>query len=169
MEKKDSSFDNTIRKFRYFTSKYGKEISRITLAALCIGLIIYFMPKEKSVYYGFKPNSPWIHEQLRAEFDFDVPKSNAEIEAEKDSIKRHFIPVFRQTGIPSEFYQAATATPFTEDNAERRQFFYSCSFFLIRMMGVHSLPCPAGLSLIISRRCLSSILRSVPFPRSSCP
>lgn len=132
MEKKDSSFDNTIRKFRYFTSKYGKVISRITLAALCIGLIIYFMPKEKSVYYGFKPNSPWIHEQLRAEFDFDVPKSNAEIEAEKDSIKRHFIPIFRQTGIPSEFYQAATATPFTEDNAERRQFFNSLKSFFER-------------------------------------
>ena len=76
--------------------KYSQRISKILLASLCIGLIIYFMPKGKSVYYDFKPDTPWAHEQLRAEFDFEIPKTSEELLAEQDSIKQLFIPIFQQ-------------------------------------------------------------------------
>ena len=131
MGNKEKTFGNAIEKFKQFTSKYGKDLSRFLLVTLCIGLIIYFMPKEKGVYYGFKPNSPWVYEQLRAEFDFDIPKSNTEIEAEKDSVRKHFIPTFRQIGIPSEFYKAA-ATSVTEEDAEKKQLFNSLKGFFER-------------------------------------
>lgn len=107
MESKNNAFGNAMESIRNFIGKYGRRISRGILVAMCIGLIIYFMPKEKSVFYDFKQDTPWMHEQLRAEFDFDVPKTDEEISAEKDSIRRSAIPIFRQTGIPNEFHNAA--------------------------------------------------------------
>ena len=86
MESKNNTPTGAINRIKVFTSKNGRRISRGILVALCIGLVIYFMPKEKNVYYDFKLNTPWTHEQLRAEFDFDVPKTKEEIAAEQDSI-----------------------------------------------------------------------------------
>ena len=76
MENNINSFSSTIDRVKDYIGKKSRKISRIILVALCIGLIIYFMPKQKSVYYDFKYNTPWAHEQLRAEFDFDVPKTS---------------------------------------------------------------------------------------------
>lgn len=117
MEKGTSSFSNNINKIKDYIGRKGRKISRIVMIALCIGLIIYFMPKEKSVHYDFKYNTPWAHEQLRAEFDFDVPKTSEEISAEKDSIKKLMIPIFQQTGTPNEIYKAAIAQSY-ENNAD---------------------------------------------------
>ena len=41
------------------------------------------MPKEKSVYYDFKLNAPWAHEQLRAEFDFDAAEAFFTVKAKE--------------------------------------------------------------------------------------
>lgn len=84
--------------------KNGRNISRIVLVIICIGLIIYFMPKNKSIHYDFKSNAPWAHEQVLAEFDFDVRKSNDEIKAEQDSIRNNLVPVFQKLDAPSEIY-----------------------------------------------------------------
>lgn len=86
--------------------KYSQRISKILLVSLCIGLIIYFMPKGKSVYYDFKPDTPWAHEQLRAEFDFEIPKTSKELLAEEDSIKQMFIPIFQQLETSDEHKKA---------------------------------------------------------------
>lgn len=125
MKSKDNRFYSAIDRLRLFTDKYGKKTSRAILIALCVGLIIYFMPKEKSVYYDFKLNTPWTHEQLRAEFDFDVPKTQEEIAAETDSIKERLIPIFQRVGQPSDFHNAAIAASFanTTDMEEKRIFF----------------------------------------------
>ena len=88
MGNKNSTSPGTPNDLSSFIDKYGRRISRGLLIAICIGLIVYFMPKEKSVHYDFKSDTPWTHEQIRAEFDFDVPKSKEEISAEEDSIKQ---------------------------------------------------------------------------------
>ena len=98
MESKNNMPSGTSNNLSSFISKYGRRISRGLLVAICIGLIAYFMPKEKSVHYDFKSDTPWTHEQIRAEFDFDVPKSKEEISAEEDSVKKQFIPIFQQIG-----------------------------------------------------------------------
>ena len=98
MESKDAKSGSAAGGAKDFIIKYGRRIWSGLLVITCIGLIIYFMPKEKSVYYDFKRDTPWAHEQLRAEFDFDVPKSEEEITAEEDSIRELAIPIFRQTG-----------------------------------------------------------------------
>lgn len=88
--------------------KNGRNISRVVLVIICIGLIIYFMPKNKSIHYDFKRNEPWAHEQILAEFDFDVRKSNDEIKAEQDSITNSIIPVFKNLGAPQELIRSLT-------------------------------------------------------------
>ena len=89
--------------------KYSRRISRIILVSLCIGLITYFMPKGKSVYYDFTPDTPWAHEQLRAEFDFEIPKTSEALLAEQDSIKELFIPIFRQLETPDVLHETFQA------------------------------------------------------------
>ena len=84
------------KKLKEKIKKNGRKISRITLIAICASLIIAFMPKAKSVQYDFSEGSPWRHEQLLAEFDFDIQKSTADIKAEEDSIFRSFTPTFKE-------------------------------------------------------------------------
>ncbi|MBO5865669.1 MAG: HDIG domain-containing protein [Bacteroidaceae bacterium] len=134
MENNINSFSSTIDRVKDYIGKKSRKISRIILVALCIGLIIYFMPKQKSVYYDFKYNTPWAHEQLRAEFDFDVPKTSEDILAEKDSIKKQLIPIFKQTGTPNEIYKAAVAESY-ENNADIESlipFFNQLKYYLDR-------------------------------------
>ena len=97
--------------------RYSQRISRILLVSLCIGLIIYFMPKGKSVYYDFKPETPWAHEQLRAEFDFEIPKTSKEMQAEEDSIKKLSIPIFQQFETSDELYNAFLGKSFKSNTS----------------------------------------------------
>ena len=125
MKENENKPDSTIGRIKNFVIKYGSNISKGILVVLCIGLIIYFMPKEKSVYYDFKSDAPWMHEQLRAEFDFDVPKTNEDIAAEEDSIREISIPIFEQTGIPDEFHNAAIAASLVNSgNAQTGHLFF---------------------------------------------
>ena len=133
MESKNNTPTGAINRIKVFTSKNGRRISRGILVALCIGLVIYFMPKEKNVYYDFKLNTPWTHEQLRAEFDFDVPKTKEEIAAEQDSIKRLFIPIFQRTEFSHELSAAITASFVANaDIEDKRMFFESLRNFFER-------------------------------------
>ena len=97
--------------------RYSQRISRILLVSLCIGLIIYFMPKGKSVYYDFKPETPWAHEQLRAEFDFEIPKTSIEMQAEEDSIRQLSIPIFQQFETSDELYNAFLGKSFKSNTS----------------------------------------------------
>ena len=69
-------------------------ISQVTLVVLCILLIIFFMPREISFEYDFEKDAPWEHEQIIADFDFVVKKSDRQIAAENDSVKENFKPYF---------------------------------------------------------------------------
>lgn len=125
MENKGNVFINFIRSIKDFTSKYGRKISQALLILLCTGAIIYFMPRERNVFYDFKQNTPWPYEQLRAEFDFSVPKTAEEISAEEDSIKQFAIPVFQRTSTSKRYYDIAIATLFKNNlNTEENQQFF---------------------------------------------
>ena len=78
---------------RYF-GKYTQRVLQILLVILCIGMIIYFMPREKFTSYNFEQGSPWNYEQIIADFDFVVKKSAKVVAEEKDSVRNHFRPYF---------------------------------------------------------------------------
>ena len=125
MENKGNLFINFIRSIKDFTNKYGRKISQTLLILLCTGLIIYFMPRERNVFYNYKYNTPWAYEQLRAEFDFSVPKTAEEISAEEDSVIQLAIPVFQRIGTSKRYYDKAIATLFKNNmNTEENQHFF---------------------------------------------
>lgn len=78
---------------KYF-GRHTQIVLHITLAIICVGMIVYFMPREKYTSYNFEPNTPWNHEQIIADFDFVVKKSAKSIAEETDSIKNSFRPFF---------------------------------------------------------------------------
>ena len=111
-EQTTNKLNGWIDKVLAFTKKNRRSIMQGLLVVLCIGCIIYFMPKGNTAFNNYKEGSPWEYEQLVAEFSFDVPKTAKEIEEERDSIRENTPPVFRQLGAPSEFYSAAISTSF---------------------------------------------------------
>ncbi|MBR2319066.1 MAG: HDIG domain-containing protein [Bacteroidaceae bacterium] len=78
---------------KYF-GRHAQIVLHIGLVIICIGLIVYFMPREKYTSYDFEPNTPWNHEQIISDFDFVVKKSSKVVTEEKDSIRNHFRPYF---------------------------------------------------------------------------
>lgn len=68
--------------------------AQVGIVVLCIGLIVYFMPREKYTNYSFQHNAPWNHEQIIAELDFVVTKDGQQIKDEQDSIRKHHVPYF---------------------------------------------------------------------------
>ncbi len=71
-----------------FREKYPHRITQILLTIACTALIVYCMPREKFTTIHFEMNEPWNQEQLIAEFDFKVNKSDAQMAAEQDSLTR---------------------------------------------------------------------------------
>ena len=82
---------------KYF-GKHTQVVLHISLVVFCIGMIIYFMPREKFTSYNFEQDTPWNHEQIIADFDFVVKKSAKTISKEQDSIRSNFRPYFKYDG-----------------------------------------------------------------------
>ena len=78
--------------------------SHITLAGsllVVIVLLVYFMPRESKFGYEYEQGRPWRYNSLIAPFDFPVYKSKQEVEAERDSALRDFMPFFSEnTALP---------------------------------------------------------------------
>ena len=82
---------------KYF-GRHAQIVLQISLVIFCIGMIIYFMPREKYTSYSFEEGTPWNHEQIIADFDFVIKKSAKTIAEEKDSIRNNFRPYFTYNG-----------------------------------------------------------------------
>ena len=59
-----------------------------------VGIIVYFLPREGKFNYLFEVGKPWKYGLLQATFDFPIYKAEAQIEHERDSVKRIFAPYF---------------------------------------------------------------------------
>ncbi|MBN2348839.1 MAG: HDIG domain-containing protein [Bacteroidales bacterium] len=57
-------------------------------------IIMYLFPHEGKFRYEFKKNSPWMHDDIQAPFDFPIYKSDAVLQFERDSILNNFLPYF---------------------------------------------------------------------------
>ncbi len=58
-------------------------------------LIAYFFPREGKFRYQFHEGKPWRYGLLTAPSDFPIYKTDAEVEAERDSVLGKFEPYFR--------------------------------------------------------------------------
>ncbi len=65
-----------------------------TLFFLTALLIVYILPREGTFRYEYQRGRPWLHETLIAPFDFPIYKSDAELSAERDSVRQSAAPYF---------------------------------------------------------------------------
>ena len=70
--------------------KRMKTLFQAAVSLLCMGLIIYFMPRNNVFNYNYSEAAPWNYGQIIAPFDFPIYKSEAQLDKEKDSIAAHF-------------------------------------------------------------------------------
>ncbi|MDR2148147.1 MAG: HDIG domain-containing protein [Tannerella sp.] len=58
-------------------------------------IIAFFFPREGKFRYQFNEGKPWRYGLLTAPSDFPIYKAPGEIEAARDSLRKHFEPYFR--------------------------------------------------------------------------
>ncbi len=86
-------------------------IVRVLMLVVTILLVVYIFPREGKFRYEFQKGKPWLHEDLYAPYDFPVYKTQAELQAERDSILKDFKPYFRlDTTVQEEQMKALRAT-----------------------------------------------------------
>ena len=69
-------------------------ISWVLTALSAAALIIVFLPRERSFNYDFSLGKPWRHEQLTADWDFAVEKSDEVFEREREEAAARVLPSF---------------------------------------------------------------------------
>lgn len=72
----------------------------ITIAVSVIGsivLLVWALPRESKFGYSYELNRPWHYAQLIASYDFPIYKSEAQLQADRDSALTDFQPFFQQT------------------------------------------------------------------------
>lgn len=67
--------------------KHQDLIYKILLVFICAGFIVYFFPKSGKFQYEIQKGFPWQYENLYADEDFAIIKSNEELEEERDQVK----------------------------------------------------------------------------------
>jgi putative nucleotidyltransferase with HDIG domain len=70
-------------------------IYSIVLFTISAAVVFLIFPKNKQFAYSFSLGTPWLHEDLTAEFDFPVYKTDYELQQEKDSVAKYFIPHYK--------------------------------------------------------------------------
>ena len=76
-------------------SLQGK-ILRVGLILASVLLVTYLLPREKRFGFDFKLNKPWTHQQVIADYDFPIYKSDAALSSERDSVERLFQPYYSE-------------------------------------------------------------------------
>ena len=65
-----------------------------TIILAATALIVWFLPRGGRISYHFDENKPWPYGQFIAPFDIPIYKSEARLQAERDSLKGLFEPYF---------------------------------------------------------------------------
>jgi cyclic-di-AMP phosphodiesterase PgpH len=82
-----------------FIKRRYNSISVLTLFVLTGLLVLYLLPREGKFRYEFQRGRPWLHETLIAPFNFPIYKTEAELNAERDSILSDLRYYFRHDSL----------------------------------------------------------------------
>ena len=83
---------NSINSQRRFS--YKDLLYKCLIFVVTVSIISYFMPKEGKFNYDFELDTPWKYGLLQASFDFNIYKSEQQIEKERDSLLIFYHPYF---------------------------------------------------------------------------
>ena len=70
------------------------DVLRVSLYVIACVIVLYAIPKEGKFKYEYQKGSPWKHDNLIAPFNFAIYKSQAEIDAEREAVKKDSKPYF---------------------------------------------------------------------------
>lgn len=76
------------------TQKKAIKIPTEAFFVIAIAIIAYFAPRETKISYDDTEGKPWRYGLITAPFDFPVYKPEAQMDAERDSLMKEFIPYF---------------------------------------------------------------------------
>lgn len=77
------------------TSHWRRVASRVALVAVATLIIVYFLPKDKSLQFTYEVGEPWHYGNIIAKFDFPIYKTDEALQQERDSLLRTFYPYFQ--------------------------------------------------------------------------
>jgi len=69
-------------------------IFRVLLTVVAGILILWINPTQVSFKYEFYIGSPWQNEDLLSPFDFAILKTNAELDNEKNNVRKSIVPIY---------------------------------------------------------------------------
>lgn len=78
---------------------FNGKVLRVGLILACVMVVAYLMPREKRFGFDFKLNKPWTHQQLIADYDFPIYKSDEALATERDSVKNLFQPYYNEDAL----------------------------------------------------------------------
>ena len=96
MELKKWYYKNIECRLKKLLGKKFRITTQVITALLCVGLIVYFMPRNEAFKYEIKEGYPWEHGRIEANFDFTIKKSMAQMQWESDSVRNNFAHCFRK-------------------------------------------------------------------------
>lgn len=67
---------------------------QVLAAAAATFIIVWFLPRDNITLMPFKVDRPWAHDPLITTFEFPVLKSQEQLQAERDSIRRIYSPYY---------------------------------------------------------------------------
>ena len=66
--------------------KFWRTIQILLIYIVSILLVYFMFPREGKFRYEYSKNTPWMHENLVAPFDFPIYKSDEQVQRERDSL-----------------------------------------------------------------------------------
>jgi putative nucleotidyltransferase with HDIG domain len=82
-------------------SRYYNVLFIALLFSATIFMLFLIVPGESRFRYEFQKNAPWRHETLIAPFNFAIYKPDEIVKAERDSVKKQFIPYYLEDSLTS--------------------------------------------------------------------
>jgi cyclic-di-AMP phosphodiesterase PgpH len=91
-------------KIKGIYQRTGRRVGVFLMFLVTAIIIVHLFPREGKFRYEFQKGKPWLHETLIAPFSFPIYKLEAELEAERDSVLKLFVPYFNSDS--TVYYQA---------------------------------------------------------------
>ena len=90
-------------KYKLSESNYLRDITtRIVLVLLTVVIVVWALPREEGKMFHYDEGKPWMYGQLIAQYDFPVYKTEEALQAERDSILKHFQPYYNKNAYSGE-------------------------------------------------------------------
>ena len=83
-----------MKKVNHIIINKHQDIIKYLIILSSVFLIFLTLPEGALFEYDFKKNTPWSYDDLFAEFDFPVSKSESEYQADLEKVREKLVPFY---------------------------------------------------------------------------